>query len=404
MKQFRCIGAECEDTCCAGWNVNLDQTTYTNYLADHNSPLTHAFQENIQPNTPSEQTKNKFATMTMNPKTRACSFLNEGLCAIQAHKGESFLPNTCFNFPRLNYQFNRTDFQVLSLGCPEAARLALLNENAFNFEQLQLEIRENTSIHIHDTWGFNAHNMEEIRLFCLQLAQTNGIENWQKLLILGLFCESINDLIQAKQQDQAPFIIQETIKPLSSGELLASMNAVPCNLTAQASLFASFWRACNKAFKELNSYSSPLQAQVIQQVHTGIFQNADQDGPTNQEAIVQNYTHGLQHLQRTLTNTPYFEKNILINELLLGFFPFAGQNIQENYLRLIAQQCLLRFMLAGVSNTLGVKTTPVALAQTVQVFYRIFHHNEQIISFFVSKLQEMGLNQLNKLVVLLRVG
>lgn len=24
MKKFKCIGGECEDTCCAGWTVSLD--------------------------------------------------------------------------------------------------------------------------------------------------------------------------------------------------------------------------------------------------------------------------------------------------------------------------------------------------------------------------------------------
>ena len=28
---FRCIGAECQDTCCSGWLVNVDKATYEAY-------------------------------------------------------------------------------------------------------------------------------------------------------------------------------------------------------------------------------------------------------------------------------------------------------------------------------------------------------------------------------------
>jgi len=29
--QFRCIGAECEDTCCNGWGILVDSTTWEKY-------------------------------------------------------------------------------------------------------------------------------------------------------------------------------------------------------------------------------------------------------------------------------------------------------------------------------------------------------------------------------------
>ena len=31
FERFRCIGADCEDTCCSGWLVNIDKSTYQNY-------------------------------------------------------------------------------------------------------------------------------------------------------------------------------------------------------------------------------------------------------------------------------------------------------------------------------------------------------------------------------------
>ena len=31
MAKFRCIGSECEDSCCVGWRVTVDEDTYKKY-------------------------------------------------------------------------------------------------------------------------------------------------------------------------------------------------------------------------------------------------------------------------------------------------------------------------------------------------------------------------------------
>lgn len=34
FKDFKCIASECEDTCCAGWEIVIDQETYNCYQND----------------------------------------------------------------------------------------------------------------------------------------------------------------------------------------------------------------------------------------------------------------------------------------------------------------------------------------------------------------------------------
>ncbi len=38
-RAFRCIGPACEDTCCQGWNVPIDQAAYEKYQNLPASPL-----------------------------------------------------------------------------------------------------------------------------------------------------------------------------------------------------------------------------------------------------------------------------------------------------------------------------------------------------------------------------
>ena len=32
ITNFKCIGKECIDSCCTGWNIEIDKDTYKNYI------------------------------------------------------------------------------------------------------------------------------------------------------------------------------------------------------------------------------------------------------------------------------------------------------------------------------------------------------------------------------------
>ena len=44
--------------------------------------------------------------------------------------GESYLPETCKNFPRRKVNFDTVQIKTLALGCPEAARLCLTKKDS----------------------------------------------------------------------------------------------------------------------------------------------------------------------------------------------------------------------------------------------------------------------------------
>ena len=31
FKEFKCIGGKCEDSCCIGWDIDIDERTYADY-------------------------------------------------------------------------------------------------------------------------------------------------------------------------------------------------------------------------------------------------------------------------------------------------------------------------------------------------------------------------------------
>lgn len=112
---FVCIADKCPDTCCAGWEVDLDEDTWEYYQQIPGSlgkKLRSCMREDGQ-----------WRYIALNKKGR-CPFLqDDGLCEIILQIGEESLSVTCSEHPRYFVDACSWELQDLSLGCPEAARL-----------------------------------------------------------------------------------------------------------------------------------------------------------------------------------------------------------------------------------------------------------------------------------------
>ncbi len=113
---FRCIAGACPDTCCAGWEVDLDEDTLRRY---HQLPG--ALGNEIRSAICQEDDYTFFRL-----KNGQCPFLNkEKLCRLILALGEDSLSVTCREHPRFWEEYGNTRETCLSISCPEAARLLL---------------------------------------------------------------------------------------------------------------------------------------------------------------------------------------------------------------------------------------------------------------------------------------
>ena len=122
LDAFRCIGSACEDTCCIGWNVHVDHSTYDKYRACSDSDLGPSLHSLITIN---EQSTNDDDYAKIALDGAACPFLADGLCSIQKRLGEEYLSNMCATYPRVMNRVDDALHQSLDLSCPEAARVVL---------------------------------------------------------------------------------------------------------------------------------------------------------------------------------------------------------------------------------------------------------------------------------------
>ena len=121
---FKCIADKCKFTCCAGWDVNVDEEIY-NKWKNHNKGY---ILDNIMKIDDEEQ------QYFINKETHeVCPFLDKkGLCNIVKKDGEEYLSLTCRSFPRIENVLGSIKELTLSCACPEVVEIISNINNKIN--------------------------------------------------------------------------------------------------------------------------------------------------------------------------------------------------------------------------------------------------------------------------------
>ena len=130
--EFSCIADKCEATCCAGWQIVVDEDSLKKY-----KKVTGDFKQRIK-----EGVDFREGVFYQNPGKR-CAFLNEqNLCDMYTALGEESFCETCRRYPRHIEEFENIREFTLSASCPEAARILLVQKEPVQFYEVEVNAPE----------------------------------------------------------------------------------------------------------------------------------------------------------------------------------------------------------------------------------------------------------------------
>ena len=111
---FNCTAAKCPDTCCAGWQIMIDEDSLERY-----GEVQGAFGKRLRNSIDWQEG-------CFYQHQRRCAFLNEqNLCDLYTALGSEALCETCRKYPRHVEEYEGLREWSLSLSCPVAAELIL---------------------------------------------------------------------------------------------------------------------------------------------------------------------------------------------------------------------------------------------------------------------------------------
>ncbi len=122
--EFHCLAGRCPDTCCGQWDIVVDPEAKERYL-QVGGELGARIRASLT-------VRNGEDCMVL--QDGHCPLLTaDGLCPIVQELGEEFLSVTCHTHPRFTEIYGGLQETMLSISCPEAARLLLEREAPLTF-------------------------------------------------------------------------------------------------------------------------------------------------------------------------------------------------------------------------------------------------------------------------------
>jgi lysine-N-methylase len=387
---FQCTGGDCPDTCCSAWSINVDKETFQRYRREVNTtikPLIQKFLVQIDKNSSSGHGK-----LNLREADAHCGMhSNDQMCHIQQQLGEDALSNTCYIYPRYVVQVGDGFEQSLTLSCPEAARLALTQDDAFEFVSAEFTTRLATTTVVSSMNGFSIDAMNEVRIFLIQLFQTPVLSNTERLVAIGWLCQQLDGLAEHRTQETIGILLEDMRLIIENGSIHTTVSQLNEQLAPSATLFSILFG------DKVPDKTRDHQRDVLNRVRAGL--GITPDLPLLD--IAENYARGRQILKADGGLSERLLSRYLLNDLLRETFPWTQATAMAHYRRLLTRYGILKMMLAGIAANANTTPTESELVQTIQVFCRIYQHNVVFAERAEALLVKSEWTQLDRLYALL---
>ncbi|MEW9702576.1 flagellin lysine-N-methylase [Paenibacillus sp. SI8] len=401
MHDFACIGADCEDSCCIGWQVNIDEATYKKYNRIREPELKPLIEKNIA-RVKSNRSEINYAKIRINQTTRSCPFLSEGkLCKLQQKLGEDYLSDTCTSYPRVTSIVNGVLERSATLSCPEVARLALLNPAKMEFDEIveSAQLRSIISKSIDTRSKKFRHTYVqyfwELRIFTIKVLQLRTYALWERLVLLGLFFQKVEEYINSGQYDEIPELIETYTNIINDGSLREQLNDIPVNYSIQIKLMIEIIE------ERLNSggINTPRYLECLQEMIQGL----KYDENATVEECTEYYKKSFDmYFVPFMKEHEYILENYLVNYVYMNFFPIGNyDSVFEEYVMLAVHYAMIKLHLIGISGLhQGLNTEHVI--KLIQSFTKVLSHDQQFLQNLIRLLKKDGYTSLPYMTILIK--
>ena len=190
--KFVCTAGDCPDTCCAGWQIMIDEISLERY-GNEKGEFGRRLRNSID-----------WEEECFYQNDARCIFLNDkNLCDLYKALGSDALCDTCQNYPRHTEEYEGLRELSLSLSCPEAARIILSCKEPVRF--MEEETDEGDDFEEFDFMMFS--RLEDTRDVLFSIIQDRFIPLTLRMLV----SEQLAECYQIYMEEGREFDIDELL-------------------------------------------------------------------------------------------------------------------------------------------------------------------------------------------------
>jgi lysine-N-methylase len=376
---FRCIGADCSDTCCSGWKLPVDKESHRKYgLCE--DPLMGPLFKSLVVLQPAGTADSHYAEFQL--LDASCGFLSEGLCSIQSKLGEGYLANACATFPRTENLVDGVRERSLDLSCPESARLALLDPSPLEF----VEGAGNDALAGNPGAISSASTAPEeaagVRRLVIWLLQNRKYPLSQRLILVGHVCDRLQRMADkggvgsngvASDKD----VVKGFQTAVGLGLFDNHLHEIPARPATQLGVTLKLI-----AERLTGDYASPKFHRLFDEFKQGLGWTAGSTFDELGQLYVQQYA---EHYLPFMSRHEYLLEHYLVTYAFRTLFPYGTaaslqalggvrQTICAQYSLMVAFFAMLKTILIGLAGLHRSAFSPAHVAHVVQVGTKTFEH------------------------------
>lgn len=330
-------------------------------------------------------------------KIGACAFLNEDqLCSIQLELGPEYLSHTCRVYPRVINQVNQVVEKSTTMSCPEAARLALLNKEKMEFDQIMetIQSKEYMEKSIDTEKGKLLQQFFwDFRILTIKILQNRTFTIEERLILLGMFYNQVQKLIDEGKTDEIVATINRYTMQMQDQTLKETVSKLATNLAFQMKL-------CKELldYRIAESVTSKRYVECLDETLKGL----DYYEETEIEHVLENYKQGYQDFY-----SPFMEEhehileNYLVNYAFQLLFPFDEDRMFDSYIMLIVHFSMLKLHLIGMANH-HKGLSEELIIKLIQSFSKTVDHNKPYLQRVIKLIKENNYNEISYMAILIK--
>ncbi|MGL5066243.1 MAG: flagellin lysine-N-methylase [Sarcina sp.] len=381
------MGGACIDSCCVGWSIDIDKTTFRQYHKVKDADMKKMFQKNVHNNEHCTCDDIDYGQVKL-AEDKRCPFLDDkNYCVIHSNLGEEYLSNVCTSFPRITNKVDGLYEFSLDVSCPEAARILLLKEDGIEFEERKESLGKHiVSVEINtknkDSY-LPVEHFNAMREVSIQIVQDRNYSIDERLYILGEFINDLENEAESGYDNLESFIknydIEFDKESLSKNTMnyilqIDFFNKILGLIDIEKEIDSDKFKELTKIVRK--SFNLENFGQVVKEKDFYI----DKFEEYNKEVIEKN---------------SYIFENYLVNFIYSNMFPFSEvESIFDGYIMLLMRYEFIKFYLIGMYIN-DNKQDVVDIVGLIQLFSKVVGHHRSYTQKILKHIKKNELDNIN---------
>lgn len=380
---FKCIANDCIDSCCIGWQINIDENTYKKY-----KKVKGVFGKELNNGINRIRSKSsKLEYGKMKLKDKRCSMLNEdNLCNVYINLGESYLCNTCKVYPRDINKYGEIYERNLNMSCPEVVRYLVNFKNNFSFNMDEEELSDLDKDYIvHKSYDENLYNLIwDSRSLAMEIIQFKDIEIWKRIIFIKMLTDKVQRLIDEENYENYEKLLNAFRSEITNINIISSLDKIKLVPNVKINFIKSVIDISAKYEIRNDKYGK-----LIEEYNELFIKN--NDVKESIEFILEKETEFNEYLKE---QNNIFE-NLLIY-LVYKYFMKAlyTKDLNKEINKVVISYAMIKMLLLGRYTANENKLTEEDFIEVLYVFSRVIEHKPGFLNRLYNGIKEAGYDKI----------